>query len=212
MALNYRRLGRGSAALWSLIIGAAGLAALLGLGNVLPRSAGTGVAVLSAIGLRSLAESLQGAAVMEHVGQGGRMASQWKAAGVGLLFMVCLLVALFVFIFSTQSSIGTLVTIGTKDQVYYSGTATESEAKYLGEALKSDGYFADRGVTVLLSKGTDGTVVSFVVQDGAWDNPDNVHAFTLIGHSLAPMVGGLPLKVRLLNAQLVIKKEIAVDL
>jgi len=35
--------------------------------------------------------------------------------------------------------------------VIYSGTATEAQATALGNALKADGYFSDRGVSVLLN-------------------------------------------------------------
>ena len=41
-----------------------------------------------------------------------------------------------------------------KDEVRYEGSATEQEAKALGAALKESGYFQDRGVSVILSKGT----------------------------------------------------------
>ena len=63
------------------------------------------------------------------------------------------------------------MTIGTKDQVIYSGTATEAQATALGNALKTDGYFTDRGVTVLLNMGANGTTISFVVGDGDWNQP-----------------------------------------
>ncbi|MGA2185419.1 MAG: hypothetical protein ABSH47_20550 [Bryobacteraceae bacterium] len=103
------------------------------------------------------------------------------------------------------------LTVGANDEIRYSGTATEQEAKALGEALKSVGYLEDRGVTVLLSKGSGGTVVGFAVQDGAWNDEDTVATFEKIGRSVAPAVGGVPIKVRLLNTRLQKQKEIAVS-
>jgi hypothetical protein len=101
--------------------------------------------------------------------------------------------------------------VGANDEIRYSGTATEQDAKALGEALKTVGYLEDRGVTVLLSKGTGGTVVGFAVKDGAWDDDDTVATFEKIGQSVAPAVGGKPIKVRLLNTRLEKQKDIAVS-
>jgi hypothetical protein len=102
------------------------------------------------------------------------------------------------------------VTIGTKDEIVYSDAATEQEAKALGEALQKVHYLQDRGVSVLLSKGQGGTVISFAVKDGTWDEPDSVAAFETIGRAVAPTVGGPPIKVRLLNTALESKKEIPI--
>ena len=99
------------------------------------------------------------------------------------------------------------VTLG-KDEVIYKGTATEQEAQKLGAALKDIHYFADRGVSVILTKDSEGTAIAFVVQDGVWDKPDAVQAFTEIGRTVAPAVGGLPIKLRLANTSSETKKEI----
>jgi hypothetical protein len=99
------------------------------------------------------------------------------------------------------------VTIGTKDQVVYSGTATKDQATALGNALKSDGYFQDRGVTVLLAKGTNGTVISFVVQDGVWSQPGTLSSFEEVGREVAPSVGGLPVQVHLVNSNKDVEKS-----
>jgi hypothetical protein len=100
--------------------------------------------------------------------------------------------------------------IGTKDEIYYLGQATEGEAKALGQALQKAGFFHDAGYTVVLAKG-DGTAVSFVVKDGLWDQPENIAPFEKIVRDAAGAVGGLPLKLRLLNRNLEIKKEVAVE-
>lgn len=100
--------------------------------------------------------------------------------------------------------------IGTKDEIYYFGSATIEEARALGQALKTAGYLSDRGVGVLLTKG-DGTVISFVVQDGAWENAQTVTAFETLARRSASAVGGLPVKLRLLNAALETKKEVTVQ-
>jgi len=93
------------------------------------------------------------------------------------------------------------VTIGTKDQVVYSGTATQAQATALGNALKTDGYFQDRGVTVLLNMGANGTTISFVVGDGDWNKPGTMGEFEEVGREVADSVGGLPVTVQLMDTK-----------
>src|SRR5258708_2862982 len=96
------------------------------------------------------------------------------------------------------------------DEVRYEGSATKQEAEALGAALKESQYFQGRGVSVILSKGSDGTLIAFVVKDGLWDDPTNVAGFTTLGRALATSVGGLPIKVRLVNQAIETKKEIPI--
>jgi hypothetical protein len=101
---------------------------------------------------------------------------------------------------------GRKVTIGTKDEVFYSGTATKDQATALGNALKTDGYFQDKGVTVLLDKGSSGTTISFIVKDGFWDQAGTLSGFEEIGRTVAPTVGGLPVQIDLDNTTKVVEK------
>jgi hypothetical protein len=101
-------------------------------------------------------------------------------------------------------------TIGTKDVVYYFGDATDADARTLGEALRSAGYFADKGVTVALLKG-EGTVISFVVQEGLWEQPAVFAALDRLVRQIAPSVGGLPVELRLLNRDMDIRQKVTVQ-
>ena len=123
------------------------------------------------------------------------------------------LTATFAFAFTAgcSFSIGTKkVTIGARDEVRYNGTATEAEAKALGESLKAQGYLADKGVTVVLAKGSGGTAVGFVVQEGAWDNDDNYAVFEHMVRTAGPAVGGFPIKLQYMNSKLEVKKDTVV--
>ena len=91
------------------------------------------------------------------------------------------------------------VVIGTKDEVYYSGSATRQDAETLGNALKSDSYFTDRGADVLLTKGTDSTTLSFVVQDKFLSQPGLLGSFEEVARQVAPSVGGYPVQLRIMN-------------
>jgi hypothetical protein len=100
--------------------------------------------------------------------------------------------------------------IGSKDAVYYFGSATEADAKALGQALRDAGYLQDLGVSVAVSK-DDGTAIEFVVSDGVWDRPAAVAAFENLARKVAGSIGGLPVQLRLLNAQMETRKEAKVQ-
>ena len=102
------------------------------------------------------------------------------------------------------------VIVGTKDEVFYSGSATEADAKALGQALITAGYLVDNGTNVLLSQG-EGTVISLVVNKGIWEKPENVVPIEDTIRKVASSVGGLPIKLRLLSPELVPKGEVTVQ-
>jgi hypothetical protein len=112
----------------------------------------------------------------------------------------------------TREMMGTRLTIIGENAVNYSGSATEQEARSLGESLKEIGYFkGDRAVDVLLRKdGKEGIIVSFVVTGNAWNDAEMVENFRIVGEAIAPSVGGAPIKVRLIDEKLNTQKEILV--
>ena len=99
--------------------------------------------------------------------------------------------------------------IGSRDVVYYFGTAADADARALGDALRSAGYFTDSGVTVALLKG-EGTVISFVVQEGVWDQPAAVATLDRLVRQIASSAGGLPIELRLLDREMAIKQAVVV--
>ena len=102
------------------------------------------------------------------------------------------------------------LTAGAQDVVYYFGDATNSDARALGEALRSAAYFTDKGATVALLKG-EGTVISFVVQDGLWNEPAVTATLERLVRQIAPSVGGLPVELRLLDRTMDIKQSLTVQ-
>jgi hypothetical protein len=204
MLVNDKRLGRAGRGILTLILTVAVTALVVFLGWNIPRGGSSIFAVLMIVGMRLLSGKLQGAAMAEHLQRGGRLGSQWAAAGVGLVFLAVFVGVVFAVVSANQ---GTKVLVGTKDEVYYSGTATAADATALGNALKGDGYFTDRGVTVALDKEASGPIVSFVIKEGAWEQPDTVATFDEIGRQVAPLVGGFPIKVRLQNKEREVKNE-----
>ena len=102
------------------------------------------------------------------------------------------------------------VTIGARDEVYYSHAATEADAATLGRALQGTGFFSDRGAAVLLSKGKGGSIVSFVLNEGAWDHAGTVSTFEEIGRRIAGPAGGFPIRLRLCDAKWNTHKELTI--
>jgi hypothetical protein len=79
--------------------------------------------------------------------------------------------------------------------VRYRGDATEQDAKNLGKALRTKGYFQNLGEFVSLTKDKSGAFVSFDVKEATWDKPSVVAAFEELGREIAPVVGVYPLRV-----------------
>ena len=159
--------------------------------------------------MQSVASNLQGGAVGELVVRGGRVESRWRAFGVGLAYAI-LLAALVLgagLLSSRRLGRSPKVVVGTRDEVYYLGSATESDAQVLGKELKANGYFADTGSTVILDKTAAGRTISFVVRDWIWDKPDIVASFDEVAREAAPAVGGFPIKVLLVDEDHGVKRE-----
>ncbi|MGC2108222.1 MAG: hypothetical protein WA655_01815 [Candidatus Korobacteraceae bacterium] len=206
MALNYRRLGKQREAIWALALGVFATACAFAVGPWLPSWAPGVVAIGLFVGTMNSAKVLQSAAVGRHVSSGGALGSRWIAFGLGVALMAITFGGVFLFVSARE--LGAKFVVGSNDAVYYSGSATRDDARQLADALKAVGYLSDRGANVLLSKGKDGTVVSFVVQNGIWDQPQMVAGFQEIGREIALRTGGFPIKLRLVNTDRTPMKEI----
>lgn len=138
-----------------------------------------------------------------------RLAANAVVYGLGLLLLGTVAAGVVELITRPRTQLNRVI-IGAKDEVYYYHSATPEEARSLGEALKATGFFNGRGTTVLLSKGTAGTSVSFVLNDGGWDHPETIYSFEEIGRRIAGSIGGFPITVRLIDSRRVLHKELAV--
>lgn len=142
-------------------------------------------------------------------GQGSQGASKWFAYSTGLLVLGGMVWAT-VGVMRTPKSGIPKITVGTTDSVYYSRGATPSDAAALGEALRKMGYFRDQGSSVLVSRNKSGRIVSFVTGEGAWDRADSAAAFEEMGRRVAPLLGGFPIEVRLVDAGWHVRKSLEV--
>ena len=218
MALNYRRSGNRRAARKAVLWGIVGTAALIAVSFLLPQSFhATPIALASILSMRQLAKSLQGAMLQQHKAAGGITASMWRSAGLGLLVLAAVAVVLFaaiavdVWIFEPMR-MGTRVEITAHEEIYYSGTATEADARKLGEALKQIGWFGSTAEkTVLLEKKPTGTVISLVVGPAAWQDPNAHTVLAELADELAPAIGGKPITMRFVDVELQTQREARVE-
>ena len=58
-----------------------------------------------------------------------------------------------------------------------------------------------------LTRHEDGTTLAFAVAEGVANNPTKVNKFGAIVRDVAPMIGGLPIDMHLLNTQLQLEKD-----
>ena len=152
------------------------------------------------------------AAVATIVSMGGRTrqtASNWLAIGVTIL-MLATVTVVGIGIARKPRTLASKVIVGTRDEVYYYRPVSMEEATALGHALEATGFFADQGTSALLSRGKGLTVVSFVLEDGAWNRPGAEAAFEEIGRRVAASIGGFPLQVRLVDGGWRVQKSMVV--
>jgi hypothetical protein len=145
-----------------------------------------------------IAKKAQAKAVEEHASRGGQLGSKSAAFGVGIATLAALVVVIGAALYLYQYR--KIVVIGTKDQVIYSGLATKADATALGNVLKSNEYFQERGASVLLNKGFGSTTISFAVQDGVWNQAGMLSSFEELALEVAPAVGGFRFRSSWLTA------------
>lgn len=97
-AQNYKQLGKPETAFkWLLWGGGGSFIALLVL-CLLPFSKNLPhyiIPLVYSIGLREVANRIQGDIIKQHISAGGRLVSWWKVVGISLLFLVIVMGILF---------------------------------------------------------------------------------------------------------------------
>lgn len=209
MAMNYRRLGRPAAANKVILWGVAGTAALIALGFALGNHApGIPLAFVPVAVMLQLARSLQGGAFSQHKAAGGKVASLWKAFGVGAASLVAVLAVIFAIAITADlaSPSNKRLSVGTSE-ILYSGSATHADAQALADALTRDGYFrSGNAATVLLARNGNGTTLQFVVNEAAAQNDSTIAIFTALAQDVAPSIGGKPITMELVSPQMKVLK------
>jgi hypothetical protein len=101
--------------------------------------------------------------------------------------------------------------VAPRGSIWYSGSATAWDAQALAKALAENNFFKDQDRRVFLSRGSDGYTISFMVNDGAWDDPHLAAGIELLGRKLAKSLPGAPVKIRLIDKNLQPRKDLPVS-
>jgi hypothetical protein len=89
------------------------------------------------------------------------------------------------FVYSAFFAWGSKLSFGPDKDVYYKSGATETDARRVGEYLKTMGFFAkSSAASIQVVKDGEDYVVRFVTVDSAWDDPEMKKAFANIGYLL----------------------------
>jgi hypothetical protein len=144
-----------------------------------------------------IAHEIQGDTVQEHLEAGGQLATNFTAFLTGIATLATVVALSYAVFFALQPR---KVVVGT-NEILYSGLTTRSTAIALGNQLKNDPSFLHRGTTVLIDREVGSRTLSFVVQDGAWDQAGILSSFEEFARKAAPTLGGLPIDIQLLDTK-----------
>ena len=198
LAWSHRRAktGRGWTA---LLAGAALTGALLALGFALNGKAGGGLAIGGLFAMRGLAQA-QMPGIEAACGGRAVTASWWSAVGISVGFLGACVAAVFALgigwaVFSAPAS----VSFGHDQDVQYADGATTADARLVGSYLMQKGFFSanGEGKTDRVERTRGDVVVSFVIQDGAWNQAMVQLAFTEVRKELADTFPGQQVTVHL---------------
>jgi hypothetical protein len=144
-----------------------------------------------------IAHEIQGDTVQEHLEAGGQLATNFTAFLTGIATLATVVALSYAVFFALQPR---KVVVGT-NEILYSGLTSRSTAIALGNQLKNDPSFLHRGTTVLIDREVGSRTLSFVVQDGAWDQAGILSSFEEFARKAAPTLGGLPIDIQLLDTR-----------
>lgn len=216
-ALNYFRLGKRTAA-WATIaagflITVALLAVCLSLPDDIANNRLTGVGIVGAqMGAAfAIGKWLQGPALEEHEARGGKIASAWYDAGIGLLALIPALILMFGMVVVANPTIltgyGTQIAFG-KDEVFIAGDATPEDAERVASVLKEHGYFTDRGISVRLEIKNGRAELSLVFNEEYWHDEGAKQDLRVLGQALLELGYEGPVTVHMCDDTFVPKTSV----
>jgi hypothetical protein len=192
-AINYFRLGRSSAAWGTLLGGVVITMVLFAIAFSVPEEATNKGVSLVFVGVQlagtfALGNWLQGPALQEHVARGGKMASAWWDAGIGLLALIPALALMVGMVIVADPSVlndgyGTRIAFGN-DEIFIAGEATQQDAEKVADVLKQKGYFTGRGISARLEVINGRAELSLVFAESYWQDEAAKEDLRTLGRAL----------------------------
>ena len=201
MAINYWRTGNRSNAGLTLLTGSLATFAYFAILFMLPEDLLENLPnavfyVPQLIMVYAIASRLQSQLIESHKVNGGRVASAWPSVGIGLVCLPFVLVPVLGIALLLETSFDSVVKFGD-DEVFYSGDATEEDARKLAGVLRDIEFFGTGGASVSLEISSGQTTVSFVLVDNTWAETQTLEAFKNIGRTLVESGFSTPLTIQL---------------
>jgi hypothetical protein len=221
IAISLWRLGRRNAAVAvtgiMLLITLAFFALLMGLPDDV-NVPGSAIAVPQLIIMYLLGKQLYGRELSHQIKAGGRIASTWKGAGIGLLSLVAMIPILLGIALISEgvgpsaifANHGQLIEF-ENDEIYIAGDTTAEDADRLATALKEINFFGQDGTSVQIRREGSQTIVAFVVHDGVWQDESTVEAFRSVGVGLHEAGFDSPLSIELCNDNFEAQRTLTIE-
>lgn len=214
LAINYRRWGR-TAAAWCVAVIGIGLTVVIifGLEKVAGQAPNLCLGFFQIIFAYLIANALQGTRIRNHIRKGGQTASAWQGVGIGVLSTV-VLVGFVVGVEYVNESYSQpaerVIKFNKNDDIRYSGEATTDDARKLAKFLKEAEIFGGDGASVRLEATSGEYTVSFVLSDGAWNDPEIVAVYRDLGREMTESLFPPPLTVRLCDRMFEVRESVVV--
>lgn len=215
MAINYSRSGNKPGARKAAVIGILATVALFAVIFAIPEGVLDNIPdsvfyLPQLFVVYIVAKSLQSELIASHTANGGAVASAWPSVGIGVLCFPFVLGSLLGVFLLLDSTFRPVVTFGN-DEVYYTGDATEADARRLADVLREIEFFGADGASVQIESSSGQYTVSFMLVDDAWDDAETVDAFRGIGHLLAESGFSTPLKINLSDQYFTVQQSFTIE-
>lgn len=212
LALNYWRMGQKTAARFAVVIPIIIMAVVFAMIYSLPDDVdipNSAYYLPQLFIMYGIAKTFQGPQIANHIRNGGKVASAWWSVGIGLLCLPLILGLIFGIVYLFEPSYGTLVEFGN-DEVYYAGDATEDDARKLARVLQDLEIFDSGGASVRLESSSGHDTISFIFLENAWEDPETVDAFRIVGRTLIEAGFSTPLTVQLCDEYFVPQETLSI--
>lgn len=180
-ALNYGRCGDYRKKWTYLISTIIGFIAVGTLALIIPTTISKSLCFGINIGIGAYFMNNQKALYQDHIQNDGKRASYLLPIGIGILIFTLLLATIIYSQYIPDKTLNY-----NKNQLYYTDNVTETQAKKLGDYLKSEGFFKDDSeTTVKIDKQEDTYVFSMIIIAEYLNNQEVLNNMKLVSNELS---------------------------
>jgi hypothetical protein len=142
----------------------------------------------------------QGDKIKESIQSGIEKASNWKAAGIGLLCSIILIGYIFVRVYNMPAFDGKVMTFGTtKHEIYYNENIPKPEIEIVGNELIKFGYFkTSEKQIVQLTIEDDNYVLKIYIPKEWWENKDILESMESLRSNISNSLNRDNMKLKML--------------